>query len=165
MSAMGALLAKTDVYCPAIQSITLGILAVAFIQAHFSSAQPLSPLVFRCVFTTLEKLSQKSDGPQTRMNARSVFTTSIARNTSCRNSMPVIRRSRSWQDCAVVVTAPALCALTWLRQVSLHRKPSNPARLRRRHFVPQQHARHSTVTLLARLLGLSTSVPRAQAVW
>jgi hypothetical protein len=32
-------------------------------------------------------------------------------------------------------------------------------------LAPQVRARHSTVTDLARFLGLSTSVPRAQAVW
>jgi ABC-type oligopeptide transport system ATPase subunit len=60
---------------------------------------------------------------------------------------------------------PALRALTSRRVVSLRRKPRNPARLRRLRPAPQERARHSTVTLLARLRGLSTSVPRAQAVW
>ena len=60
---------------------------------------------------------------------------------------------------------PALRALTWLRQVSLHRKPSNLARLRRWRCAPPARNRHSTVTLLAKFLGLSTSVPRAHAVW
>jgi hypothetical protein len=59
---------------------------------------------------------------------------------------------------------PALRALTSLREVSLRRKPRSLARLRRRGFAAQARARHSTVTLLARLRGLSTSVPRAHAV-
>ena len=35
----------------------------------------------------------------------------------------------------------------------------------RNQSIGQEHINHSTVTLLARLRGLSTSVPRAQAVW
>ena len=50
-------------------------------------------------------------------------------------------------------------------QVSLNRKPRNLARLWRWRCAPQERNRHSTVTLLARLRGLSTSVPLAQAVW
>ena len=72
----------------------------------------------------------------------------------------VIRPSRPWPDGAGCSCGTALRAFTWLRC-----KPRNPARLRRRRLAPQKHHRHSTVTLLARFLGLSTSVPRATAVW
>ncbi len=58
--------------------------------------------------------------------------------------------------------------------LTLRSSPSSALQLRgyicrqsqfRRTSAPQERPGHSTVTLLARLRGLSTSVPRAQAVW
>ena len=60
---------------------------------------------------------------------------------------------------------PALRALTWLRQVSLRRKPHHLTRLRRAGRCAAREVGHSPVTDFAKLRGLSTSVPRAQAVW
>jgi hypothetical protein len=59
---------------------------------------------------------------------------------------------------------PALRALTSLGEVSLRRKPRNSRASGAGAFAPQGRDRHSTVTLLARFLGLSTSVPLATAV-
>ncbi len=85
------------------------------------------------------------------------------RRPAPRKSATVTRRSRSWPR--GLCLRPGLRPLTSLREVSLRRTPSNLAHLRRRRCAPQERDRHSTVTLLARFLGLSTSVPRAQAVW
>lgn len=78
---------------------------------------------------------------------------------------PVIRRSRSSPGSWVCGYGRAWRPFTSLRDVSLRRKPRPLARLRRRRCAAQASPGHSTVTDLARLRGLSTSVPLAQAVW
>ena len=60
---------------------------------------------------------------------------------------------------------PALRALTSLREVSLDASHAIARACGADAYAPQVRDGHSTVTDLARLRGLSTSVPRAQAVW
>jgi hypothetical protein len=80
-------------------------------------------------------------------------------------SQHVTPPSRSWPQGRLVAAAGAPRLHIGCADVSLRRKPKNLLRLRRRaQRAAQPVPVYSTVTLLARFLGLSTSVPRAQAV-